>query len=313
MTSKEKAEVLVTGGAGFIGSNLAHELVRRGYKVTVLDDMFLGRAYNLADIKGKIKFVRGSIADARLVEKLARGKKFVFNIAARSSAPMYEPDPRRATYESFNGFLNVLVAAKKAGAKKVVYASSSSVYANLPPPGREDAAIDFSMLTGYSAAKMACEIFAAYFQAVYDVKTVGLRFFSVYGPRERHKKNFANVVSQFLWQMRKNQRPVIYGDGSQARDYIYVDDVVRAIILAAEKPATGIFNVGTGRATSYNEVVALLNKILGKNIKPKYVPNPIKNYVQTTLADTSKAEKELGFKAEFTLEQGLRDLITKGY
>jgi UDP-glucose 4-epimerase len=161
----------------------------------------------------------------------------------------------------------------------------------------------------YTECRYAIERLAKLYNILHGVRSVGLRLFSVYGPKEQYKGEYANVISQFLWLMKRDQPPIIFGDGTQTRDFIHVADVVEAFMLSAEKDfECEIFNVGTGIARSFNYVVDLINKILGKSIKPVYKPNPIKNYVYHTLADTTKAEKILGFKAKITLEEGIRDL-----
>ena len=162
----------------------------------------------------------------------------------------------------------------------------------------------------YTECRYAIERLAKLYNSLFGVKSVGLRFFSIYGPKEEFKKQYANIVSQFLWAMKRDESPVIFGDGTQTRDFTHVYDVVEALILAWKKDfECEIFNVGTGVAHSFNEIVEILNRLLGKNIKPIYKPNPIKNYVYHTLADTSKAEKMLGFKAKISLEEGLRMLL----
>ncbi len=162
----------------------------------------------------------------------------------------------------------------------------------------------------YTECRYAIERLAKLYNMLFDVKSVGMRFFSIYGPKEEYKGKYANIVTQFLWSMLKDESPVIFGDGNQTRDFTYVTDVVEALILAMKKDFEyEIFNVGTGVAHTFNEVVDLLNRLLGKNIQPVYRPNPIKNYVYHTLADTSKAEKVLGFKAKVNLEKGVSELI----
>ena len=298
---------MVTGGAGFIGSTLAAALASKGDEVVVLDDMSLGKEYELEGVKGKIEVIRGDISRASDVEKAFSGVSQVYHFASASSAPMYEPDPRKATYSTLNGFLNELGEARKWDVSRMVFASSASVYgsnATRHSEGQEIRTVSF-----YTASKMAKENYASVYSRMYGMRIAAMRFFSVYGARERHKGRFANVITQFLRQMRKGEEPVIYGDGSQTRDYVYSEDVARACMLAMEKKADGVFNVGTGKAHSFNEVVDFLNLALGTSIKPKYVDNPIKNYIARTLADTKKSEKELGFKAKYSLEEGIRELV----
>ena len=191
---------------------------------------------------------------------------------------------------------------------KVVYASSSSIYNGNKVPFREDMPI--YVTDYYTECRYAIERLAKLYNILHGVKSVGLRFFSIYGPKEKFKGKYANIISQFLWAMLKDEPPVIFGDGTQTRDFTHVYDVVDALLLAWKRDfECEIFNVGTGVAHSFNEIVEILNRILGKNIRPIYKPNPIKNYVYHTLADTTKAERQLGFKAKIPLEEGIRSLI----
>jgi UDP-glucose 4-epimerase len=219
---------------------------------------------------------------------------------------MYKEDPYLVG-KTINEAIAIFEYARK-NQCKIVYASTSSIYNRNPIPYKEDMPIHVTDY--YTECRYAIERLARLYYDLYNVKSIGLRLFSVYGPREEHKGKYANIVSQFLWAMLKDQSPIIYGDGSQTRDFIYVSDVVNAFILAMfSNIDCDIFNVGTGKNYSFNEVINLLNKYLGKDIKPIYKPNPIKNYVYHTLADTTKAEKILGFKAKISLEEGIRNII----
>jgi len=294
-------KIIVTGGCGFIGSNLVERLVKDGYSVVVFDNLHTG---NLENIKGlDVEFFNESYSK---LTDLVSEADVVFHLGIPSSSPMYKENPRLVG-EAINDAIEIFEYAKKTGCK-VVYASSSSIYNGNKIPYREDMPIyvtDF-----YTECRYAIERLAKLYNILYGVKSVGLRFFSIYGPKERYKGRYANIVSQFLWAMQKDEPPIIFGDGTQTRDFTHVYDVVDALILAWKKNfECEIFNVGTGVAHSFNEVVELINKILGKNIKPVYKPNPIKNYVYHTLADTTKAEKMLGFKAKISLEEGLVSLV----
>jgi len=296
-------KIIVTGGCGFIGSNLVERLVKDGYSVVVFDNLHTG---NLENIKGlDVEFFNESYSK---LTDLVPEADVVFHLGIPSSSPMYKENPRLVG-EAINDAIEIFEYAKKTGCK-VVYASSSSIYNGNKIPYREDMPIyvtDF-----YTECRYAIERLAKLYNILYGVKSVGLRFFSIYGPKERYKGRYANIVSQFLWAMQKDEPPIIFGDGTQTRDFTHVYDVVDALILAWKKNfECEIFNVGTGVAHSFNEVVELINKILGKNIKPVYKPNPIKNYVYHTLADTTKAEKMLGFKAKISLEEGLVSLVKK--
>lgn len=213
--------------------------------------------------------------------------------------------------KAFLGFINIFEMAKKMRCP-VVYASSSSVYNGCSLPFREDAKI--TPLDHYTNVRAKFERLAKVYHELSKVKSAGMRFFSVYGPHEGPKKIYANLVSQFMWSMKKDEAPVIYGDGEQTRDFIHVKDAVRACLLSMERLrddsiGCGILNVGTGRSCTLNELVGLLNKLLGKDIKAEYIENPIENHVAHTLADTAKAEHALGFKSELDLEAGIKQMM----
>jgi len=294
-------DVLVTGGCGFIGSNLVERLVKEGHSVTVFDNLSTG---NLRNIEG---------LDARFLNEpyikltdLAPHMDVIFHIGMPSSSPMYKRNPNLVG-EAINDAIDILEYAKKQGCK-VVYASSSNIYNGNKVPYREDMPI--YVTDYYTECRYAIERLARLYSVLHGVRSVGLRFFSVYGPKEQYKGGYANVVSQFLWSLQKDEAPVIYGDGSQTRDFTHVSDVVDGLILAWKKEfGCEIFNVGTGKSYSFNQVVEIINRLLGKNVEPVYKPNPIRNYVQDTLADTNKAEEILGFKAKTALEEGLRALV----
>lgn len=302
-------KILVTGGAGFIGSNIAEELVKLGHDVVVLDNFFMGREENLKSVIKSVTLVKGDIRDEKLVSKASSNCDVIFNEAAASSSPMFFKDLRGAVSVNVDGFINVLNAARDNSAR-LIYASTSSIYGNNPPPLKED--MNVYPVNFYSSTKLINEHFASLFSKEYGIESVGLRYMSVYGPHEESKGMFANLVSQFLWAMQKDEQPVIYGDGSQTRDFTYVKDIVRANILAMKSMhgSGDVFNAGSGVATSLNELVGILNKILGKKIKPKYVPNSVKNYISTQEADVSKIKKALGFETSFSLEEGIKDMIS---
>jgi len=294
---------LVTGGAGFIGSNIVRRLLADGDEAVVIDDLTLGNVNNVPGVK----VLRGDVRDARLVDEACEGVDGIFHDAARSSAPMFSPDPREGVDVNLKGFMNVAEAARRLSIP-VVYASTSSLYSRCKPPHRED--MEVAPGSFYEYSFFARERYASLLSELYGVRLIGLRYFSVYGPHEEYKTRFANNVSQFAWDMMSGRAPVIYGDGSQTRDLTYVDDVVEANILAFKsKVRCDVFNVGTGKTTSFNRIIELLNSALGSSIAPEYVPNPIKNYVKETQADVSKAERLLGFRAKVGLEEGIRRTV----
>ncbi len=298
-------KILVTGGAGFIGSNLAEKLAE-DHEVTVLDDLYIGSKKNLDGTD--VEFVEGSVMDEALVKKVCKNCDYIFHNAAMSSSPMFKEQPKLGMEVNALGFMNIMKAAKDNGVKKVIYASTSSLYNGNPLPYSEVQPI--TAKTFYEASFRTREMVAQTYYFENDLSSIGLRYFSVYGPKEQHKGKYANNISQFLWDMMKGKPAVIYGDGTQRRDFTFFNDVVSANILAmTSKIDFGIFNVGTGIGTSFNELVELINKLLDTSIEPVYVDNPIKNYVHDTIADLSLVAKSLGYKPQWTLEKGIKFLI----
>jgi len=297
-------KILVTGGMGFIGSNITERLVRDDHDVTILDNMHTGSEDNIAEIKDRIEFVKGNAGD---LGKIKTDRKFdaIFHEGIYSSTPMYRADPT-LTAKAIADFISILEYAKKNEAK-VVWASTSSIYNGNSPPHREDMPVHVTDF--YTEARFEMERLAKLYSDLYSVRSVGLRYFSVYGPHERAKGKYANLITQFLWCMQDGKKPIIFGDGKQTRDFTYVDDVVDANMLALRYNKTDIFNVGTGRSITINEMVALLNVALKTNLSPVYEQNKIKNYVQHTCAETRKAESHLGFKARVSLEDGIKRII----
>jgi UDP-glucose 4-epimerase len=296
---------LVTGGAGFIGSNIVEELVKLGHDVTVLDDFSLGRQNNLSAVKDKINTFKGDVRDLDLMKQLTKDVDFVFHQAAASSSPMFMKDLKNAFSVNIDGFINILNASRESGVKKVIYASTSSLYGNNPVPLREDMKIIPPNF--YSASKLASEHLASIFSNEYGLNIIGLRYMSIYGPHEKSKGGFANLVSQFLWAMLKSEQPVIYGDGKQTRDFTFVADVVQANILVMNsKIKNDVFNVGTGKAISLNGLVDIINKLLKKNIKPKYIEMPVKSYIRNQLANITKIKKAIGYSPKYNLEDGIK-------
>ncbi len=298
-------KVLVTGGAGFIGSNLVHDLVREGCEVVVVDDLSTGSLDNIDDIKDKIEFVKAPCEKVLDIQEL-KGLEGIYHYGIPSTTQLYRND-RSLVGRSIGEFIKILELAKRENCK-VVYASSSSIYNGNTPPFTEDMPVfikDF-----YTEARYLMERLARLYYDFYRVKSIGFRFFSVYGPREEAKGHFANLVSQFIWSIKRGEAPLIYGDGSQTRDFIYVDDINRGFRLGMESDIDcDIFNLGTGKCYNINELVEMINKILDTNVEPVYRENPLKNYVYETLADTTKAKEKLGFEAKISLEEGIRKLV----
>ncbi len=293
--------VLVTGGAGFIGSNIANTLAERN-DVVVVDDESLGTRDNLSN---EVEFVRQSVVDDELP---VEGIDLLIHFAARSSYDIVEDNPPDGFRVNVEGFVNTVHQAREAGCDQVVYASSSSLYADHTEPVSVDDPIHPN--TGYEATKLSREAAATYLQSHYDLTLAGLRLFSVYqgyGGNESHKGGFANVIAQFADELAAGNAPVLYGDGTQTRDFVHVDDVVSAVEAAADHELSGVFNVGTGRATTFNEVVDLLNRSLGTDIDPEYIdpPMPEDVYVEYTCADSSSFADATGWEPTVDIETGI--------
>lgn len=297
-------KIIVTGAAGFIGSNISTELVNLGHDLTAVDNFHTGNSANIESIKDKITTVDKSSGE--FFSNLEKEHDVICHQGIYSSSPMYKKNPH-LTAKIVDEFISILEYARKKDVEKIVYASTSSIYNGYSTPHKEE--MKPFIKDFYTEGRYGMERIGKLYHQLYGINVVGLRYFSIYGPHEKNKGKYANLVSQFLWKIMKGEPPVIYGDGSQSRDFVYVDDVVRANILGIEKKVSGIFNVGTGESTTINKMIEMINKRLNKNIKSEYVENPIKNYVQITKADGSKSRKELGFEAKITLEEGIKKLI----
>ena len=296
---------LITGGAGFIGSNLVERLVKEKNQIVVVDNFHTGNVSNLKHLKNDIDIVHTSCSEIPMDIEVDG----IFHLGIYSSSPMYRKDPSLVG-KVINDFIRIMEIAKRNG-YRVVFASTSSLYNGNPIPFRED--MEIKVTDYYTEARYAIERLAELYHNLHNVESIGFRLFSVYGEREEFKGNYANLVTQFLWAMRKGERPVIYGDGTQTRDFIYVGDAVEAFIRAMESDIEfDVFNVGTGKNYNLNELVKMLNDALSTDMQPLYIDNPVKNYVHHTLADTKKARKELEFKSKTTLSEGI-DIISEYY
>ena len=290
-------KVLITGGAGFVGSNLVGALAGKN-ELLVLDNMHTGIVTNLDSYMEKIELMT---LDAEDIFQVEFKPDVIFHLGMYSSTPMYKEN-RNLVHKVVDGTVQVLEFAKRNKAS-VVLASSSSIYNGHPVPQNEGMV---PMVTDfYTEARLYAERLTELYTKMFDLKAVCLRFFSVYGPGERSKGRYANLVSQFIWDLEEGKSPVIYGDGSQTRDFIYVKDVVDACLLAAESGKSGVFNVGTGKSYSINEMLEKVMAHVGTHLEPVHVDIPISNYVMHTRADTRKAKKELGFSAKHSLDDGL--------
>lgn len=293
-------KILVTGAMGFIGSNLTEKLVADGHEVTALDNLHTGNENNLNSVKDKVKMVK---EPAGFVEKMEEKFDAVLHQGVYSSSPMYKENPH-LTSTVMDEMISILEYCRK-NDSKLVYASSSSVYNGHAPPHHEG--MEIKVADYYTEGRYAMERVGELYHKLYGIPIIALRYFSVYGPHEEYKKQFANLITQFLWEARKGKNPVVFGDGNQTRDFTYVTDIVEANLLGMNSDVKyGVYNAGTGRAVTINEMIKILGEKLGKEIQTEYIENKIKNYVQHTGADPSKAEKELGFKAKVSLEDGIK-------
>jgi len=300
-------KVVITGGAGFIGSNLADELAAAN-RVDIFDDLSTGRKENIAHLlqQDNIKFIQGSILDLKLLQDSFRGADFVFHQAALPSVPRSIEDPKTSNEVNITGTLNVLLAARDNRVKKVVFASSSSVYGDTPTlPKSED--MHPNPQSPYALTKMVGEHYCRIFQQLYKLPTVCLRYFNVYGPRQDPGSQYAAVIPRFIARVARGNQPVIYGDGEQTRDFTYVKDVVQANLVAAVSDATGIFNVGRGERNSINRLAEIVISAMGKDLQPLYEPS-LPGDVKHSLADISRA-KDIGYSPEYDLETGLKQTI----
>ena len=301
---------VVTGGAGFIGSNLALELAGQGAKVTVLDDMSTGQQGNLADLQeAGVTFVRGSILDRDLLDGCFKDVDFVFHQAALPSVPRSVKEPLPANEVNITGTLYVLEAARQAEVQKVVYAASSSAYGETPTLPKVET-ISPSPLSPYAVTKLASEFYCSVYTSVYGLATTSLRYFNVYGPRQDPASQYAAVVPNFITAAARGEAPVIYGDGEQSRDFTYVADAVQANMKAAVSPAADgqVVNVATGVRVTVNELAERIIALVGAKVKPRYVEERAGD-IRHSLADISQARELMGYEPRFTLDQGLEEAV----
>ena len=300
--------VLVTGGAGFIGSHLVEALANAGAKVRVLDNLSSGRLENLSAVLGKIDFHNGDILDLKLVERLCESVRYVFHLAALASVPMSRSAPETCLDINGRGTLSVMRSAAAAGASKLVYASSSAVYGDLPAPHSETMAPRPN--TPYAAVKLLGEHMGLFYLESMGLATVSLRYFNVYGPRQSADGADAGVVPIFVKAIEEGRAPIIYGDGRQTRDFVHVSDVVKANLLAASAKnlADDVFNVATGVESEIQEVYQNLADSRQGAPSPVFAA-PRAGDPYRSVGDALRAKEQFGFKAEVPLKKGLADLL----
>jgi len=299
------ASYLVTGGAGFIGSHLAEELVRRGDRVRVVDSLITGQRRNLDHLPG-VEFLEGDLADADVARRAVAGVEYVLHQAAIPSVPRSVNDPVTSNQANVTASVNLLVAARDGGVRRLVYAGSSSVYGDTPTlPKRED--MPTRPLSPYALQKLVSEQYCQMFTQLYGFETVTTRYFNVFGPRQSPGSPYSGVISLFSAAILEGRRPVIYGDGEQTRDFTYVANVVDGVLRACEAPkAVGeVINVATGGRISLNDLMRMMNEICGTHIQPTY-QDPRVGDVRDSQADISKARALLGYQPIASFEDGLR-------
>jgi len=297
---------LVTGGAGFIGSNMVDELVRRSHDVTVLDDLSSGKESNLASVRDKVDFRKASITDLAAMHSACKGADYVIHLAARTSVPRSVLDPIETNRVNIDGTLNVLVAARDAKVRRVVYAASSSAYGETPTLPKVET-MQPQPISPYGITKYVGELYAQVFGRVYGLENVSVRYFNVFGPRQDPTSQYSGVLSRFMLAVIEGSQPVVYGDGEQSRDFTFVENVVDETLRACEAGgASGkVFNGGTGSRITLNQVLKLLGEITGKTIVAKHDP-PRTGDIRDSQADISLASKVLGYKPLVHFEEGLK-------
>jgi nucleoside-diphosphate-sugar epimerase len=304
------SKVLVTGGAGFIGSNLAEELIRQGAKVVIIDNLVTGFRENLEEIRGDFDFIEGDLNDDDKLKKAIENVEIIFHEAALPSVPRSVENPAETHRACANATFNLLVKAKETNVKRVIYAASSSAYGNQEILPKVETMLP-EPLSPYAAAKLMGEYYCKVFANVYDLETFSLRYFNVFGPRQNPASMYSGVISRFVDSLMKDESPVIYGDGETSRDFTYIDNVLDANIKAAQtsKGIGEVLNVANGDRISLNELLEVLKQIIGKqNISANYQPER-KGDVKHSQADNTRAKMWLGYEKLVGLEEGLRKTI----
>ena len=304
------AEYLVTGGSGFIGSHIAEVLVELGRSVRIIDNLSTGNIENISGFSDRIEFMEADFTDLDTARKAVDGTAYVIHQGAIPSVSRSVDDPIASNKANVTGTLNLLVAARDAGVRRFVYASSSSIYGDTEElPKRES--MPTKPISPYALTKLAAEQYCRQFDALYGLETVSLRYFNVYGPRQDPKSKYAAVIPAFISALVSDRQPTIYGDGEQTRGFTYVGDVVKANLLACEAAETACgkaFNIAGRKQTSLNELLAVMEKIMDVKAEPVFDP-PRMGDIKHSYADTSAANEQLGYSAGTTMEEGLRKTI----
>jgi UDP-glucose 4-epimerase len=303
------AVYVVTGGGGFIGSHIVEELVRRRDSVRVIDNFSTGKRQNVEGFRNEAEVIEADIAEAKNLSELIRGADYVIHQAAIPSVPKSILDPLKSHHANVNGTLNLLVACREAGVKRVVYASSSSLYGDSPTLPKDEGMMP-NPLSPYGAQKLFGEMYCQVFTKAYGLETVSLRYFNVFGPRQDATSQYSGVLALFIPAVLQGRPPTIYGDGSQSRDFTYVQNVVDANLLACQVQGVSgrVFNVACGDRITVNSMLQQINQITGKDISPIY-DAPRSGDIKHSQADITLAKKHLGYQAKVSFEEGLRHTI----
>jgi len=300
---------LVTGGAGFIGSNICRKLVSQGCFVRVLDNLITGKKSNLADVIEKIEFVEADMGDSEVAHAVMKNIDAVLHQGALPSVPRSVDDPALTHKHCVDATFTLLMAARDAGVKRFVYAASSSAYGDAPTSPKVET-MPCNPLSPYAVGKLVGEYYCSVFSKVFGIETVSLRYFNVFGPYQDPSSQYAAAIPAFVTAILKNQPPTIYGDGEQSRDFTYIDNVVEANLLAARAKQTKgeVINIACGQAITVNAIIEMINQLVGKNVKPLYAPSRPGD-VKHSLADITLARRLIGFRPTVQFREGLEKAI----
>jgi nucleoside-diphosphate-sugar epimerase len=299
---------IVTGGAGFIGSHMVDALLKKGEEVRVFDNFSTGKRENLSAVSDQIEIIEGDIRNSLLCRQVMEGVKYVIHLAALHEVPRSVEQPLETHEVNVTGILNLLLAARNAGVKRFVYASSSAVYGDNPLLPRSEDMIPFPISSPYAVSKLAGEYYCQLFSHLYDLETVSLRYFNVYGPRQDSASQYAGVIPKFISALLSDTSPTIYGDGEQTRDFIYIVDCVAATLMACHASSLSgiVLNVGAGKRTSVNQLCTLLQEILHRRIQPRF-DSPQPGDIRHDYADISKSKRLLSFEPLWNMRHGLEE------
>ncbi len=300
---------LVTGGAGFIGSHIVYALLNKGEKVRIIDDFSTGKKENISSFEKDIEVFEGSILDYDLLLKVTRGVDVIYHQGAVTSVPKSIKNPVLSNEVNVGGTVKLLKAAVKNNVHRIIYAASSSAYGNtMILPKRED--MNANPLSPYAISKYAGELYCKIFHDIYGIETISLRYFNVFGPKQDPHSEYSAVIPKFIHSILQSERPIIYGDGSQSRDFTYIDNVVSANLLAAKAANISgeVINVGTGNRINLNQLVSSINSILDKQMVPIHANERIGD-VKDSLADITKAKQLIGYEPSISFKEGLKRTI----